>query len=58
MTTPYNDIEKKCLECNCPHFIAWEYWGHELHSCKLQGESEEITDSADEIQCPIRMNAK
>lgn len=50
---PNTEFEAKCLEKNCPHFIVWYYWGQELHSCKLQGESDTITQRADSEECKL-----
>lgn len=52
MTSPFNQTEKKCLECKCPNFIEWSYWGKTLHSCKLQGESDTIEKFAESEECP------
>lgn len=51
---PYTDIEKKCIESNCPNFVCWDYWGKELHSCKLQGESDNIKNKVDSDDCLIK----
>ncbi len=39
---PFNDVERICIEHNCEHFICWEFWGDELHSCELVGQSNTI----------------
>ena len=51
--TPFTDTEKECLNAHCPNFVVWSYWGQELHSCKLQGESDNIVNCADCEECPI-----
>ena len=51
---PFTDTEKKCLKAGCPHFICWEYWGTELHSCELQGQSDTINGPADSDECKIK----
>ena len=51
----FTDTEKQCLEKDCPNFIVWSYYGKELHSCKLQGESESVTHLANYVDgCPIK----
>jgi len=52
---PFTDIEKQCIEKNCPNFVVWSYWGTELHSCKLQGQSDSITKLANWVDgCVIK----
>lgn len=50
---PKTELEAKCLEKNCPHFVVWSYYGQELHSCKLQGESDTISQCADSEECML-----
>ena len=49
----YTATEKKCIALKCPYFICWEYYGKELHSCRLQGESDTIAEPADDTECKI-----
>lgn len=51
---PQTDTEKKCLSKNCPHFVCWDYYGCELHSCALQGESNDIIQPAKDERCLIK----
>ena len=53
---PYTEIEQKCIESGCPNFVCWSYWGRELHSCKLQGESESICVPADDDECEAKLS--
>ena len=46
----YNE---KCKQCNCEEYIEWSFgFGSQLFSCKLQGESDDITEIAED--CPFR----
>ena len=47
----FTKTEKKCIECKCPNFISWSYWGKELHSCQLQGESDTIEKPFPSEEC-------
>ena len=51
---PYTDIERKCIAHKCKHFICWQYWGRELHSCELSGESDTIEEPAKNPNCCIK----
>lgn len=50
----FTETEKKCLAAKCPYFVCWSYWGAELHSCQLQGQSDVIDSPADDNECLIK----
>lgn len=50
----FTETEQKCIAINCPYFIVWEYYGKELHSCKLQGESDVVQLPATDVECEIK----
>lgn len=52
MNGEYNDIEKKCKQLGCEHYIEWEFYNNQLISCKLQGESDDIECVAG--NCPFK----
>ena len=35
----YNDF---CESKECPHMVQWEYYGKDLTSCDMVGESDDI----------------
>ena len=55
--TPFTDQEKKCIKCNCSNFIVWSYYGRELHSCKMQGESDTVERKAQK-DCPLNKHGR
>mgnify|MGYP003595319023 CR=1 FL=1 len=45
-----NEIESKCKELGCEHYIEWGFGCGNCISCKLQGESYSIDEVAED--CP------
>ena len=49
----YNE---KCKALGCPYYIEWSFYRSSLFSCKLQGESDDITAIAND--CPHKVELK
>ncbi len=46
-------IDDKCKEIKCEYYIEWNFGYGMCHSCKLQGESYNITNPAEDRNCPL-----
>jgi hypothetical protein len=49
-------ISDFCEKKECEHFVKWEFYGKNLLSCKLQGESDLVYKMAKD--CPFRSAGK
>lgn len=38
------NYNKWCKEKGCIHYVEWEYYGDELTSCKLMGQTNNIDE--------------